>query len=189
MNLLWFSIMIDCFDIYDRLLLCVQERLECVAARVGGTYSYVKGRIALEGQEKAKPIPGRVQINPVAVMIKSRGGWMWFGKKSNTYSEKDKQIDSASFIITLINVLINVTFKVKLCCGDRSTKSIITNCWSWSMKISEIKWVATSLVVIFYKHCISSSVHLARQITATNKCVPPPQGINLQITENVSAVW
>lgn len=65
--------MIDCFDIYDRLLLCVQERLECVAARVGGTHSYVKGRIALEGQEKAKPIPGRVQINPVAVNIKSRG--------------------------------------------------------------------------------------------------------------------
>lgn len=65
--------MIDCFDIYDRLLLCVQERLECVAARVGGTHSYVKGRIALEGQEKAKPIPGRVQINPVAVKIKSRG--------------------------------------------------------------------------------------------------------------------
>lgn len=63
--------MIDCFDIYDRLLLCVQERLECAAVRVDGTHSYVKGRRAI--QEKAKPIPGRVQINPVAVMIKSRG--------------------------------------------------------------------------------------------------------------------
>lgn len=60
--------MIDCFDIYDRLLLCVQERLECAAVQ---WYSFIRER--QEGQEKAKPIPGRVQINPVAVMIKSRG--------------------------------------------------------------------------------------------------------------------